>query len=56
MSRKVRRPQAPKPRNWVAEELRDLDGPYRPKVIKDKRKKKPKYPPARKSYNIHTFG
>ena len=44
MPKKVRRPQAPKPRNWVAEELRDLDGPYRPKVIKDKRKKKPKYP------------
>ena len=30
MSKKMRRPQAPKPRNWVAEELRDLDGPYRP--------------------------
>lgn len=43
MAKKVRRPQAPKPRNWVAKQVRDLDGPYRPKVIKNKVKKKPKY-------------
>ena len=45
MSKKAnRRPQAPKPRNWVAKQVRDLDGPYRPKVIKALTKKKPKYP------------
>jgi hypothetical protein len=43
MAKKVRRPQAPKVRNWVAKQVRDLDGPFRPKVIKNKRKKKPKY-------------
>lgn len=43
MAKKVRRPQAPKPRNWVAKQVRDLDGPYRPKVIKNKVKKKSKY-------------
>lgn len=42
----TRRPQAPKPRNWVAKQVRDLDGPYRPKVEKDRSKvyRKPKYP------------
>jgi len=43
MSKKTRRPQAPKQRNWVAKAVRDLDGPFRPKVIKNKIKKKPKY-------------
>ena len=46
MGRKsLRRPQAPKPRNWGAKEVRDPEGPYRPKVIKNKIKKnRPKYP------------
>ncbi len=46
MSKKsIRRPQAPKIRNWVAKQVRDTDGPYRPKVIKNKIKnKRPKYP------------
>jgi hypothetical protein len=39
-----RRPQTPKARNWVAKQVRDLDGPYRPKVIKPLPKRKPKYP------------
>jgi hypothetical protein len=43
MTKQVRRPQAPKSRNWVAKQVRDLDGPYRPKVIKNKVKRKPKY-------------
>jgi len=43
MAKQSRRPQAPKPRNWVAKQVRDLDGPFRPKVIKNKIKKKPKY-------------
>lgn len=43
MSKKTRRPQAPKQRNWVAKTVRDLDGPYCPKVIDNKIKKKPKY-------------
>jgi len=43
MSKNVRRPQAPKQRNWVAKAVRDLDGPFRPKKFKDKTKKKPKY-------------
>jgi hypothetical protein len=45
---KGRRPQASKiwelkPRNFIAKALRH-DEEFRPKVIKDKRKKKPKYP------------
>ena len=43
MAKQSRRPQAPKPSNWVAKQVRDLDGPYRPKVINNKIKKKPKY-------------
>ena len=43
MAKQSRRPQAPKQRNWVAKQVRDLDGPYRPKVINNKIKKKPKY-------------
>jgi len=47
MSRKIkstRRPQAPKARNFEAKAVRDPNGAFRPKVIKDLRKKKPKYP------------
>ena len=45
---KGRRPQASKiwelkPRNYIAKALRH-DNEFRPKVIKDQRKKKPKYP------------
>jgi hypothetical protein len=44
MAKQSRRPQAPKQRNWVAKQVRDLDGPYRPKQFKDKTKnKKPKH-------------
>ena len=44
--KKVRRPQAPKRRNWVAKVVRDLDGPFRPKSERDKTKfrRKPKHP------------
>jgi hypothetical protein len=44
--KKVRRPQAPKQRNWVAKAVRDLDGPYRPKAERDRTKfcRKPKHP------------
>ena len=38
------RPQAPKARNFEAKAVRDPNGSFRPKVIKDLRKKKPKYP------------
>lgn len=46
MSKKIRRPQAPKPRNWVAKKVRDLDGPFRPKKETDrtKFKRKKKHP------------
>lgn len=49
MSKSIRRPQAPKQRNWVAKAVRDLDGPYRPKTERDKTKptRKPKH---RKNY------
>ena len=43
MSKSTRRPQAPKVRNFEASTVRDLDVPYRPKAIKNKIKKKPKY-------------
>ena len=43
MAKKVRRPQAPKRRNFEARAVRDPQGPFRPKVIKNKVKKKPKY-------------
>jgi len=47
-SKSMRRPQASKiwetkPRNYIAKALRH-DNEFRPKVIKDQRKKKPKYP------------
>lgn len=43
--KKVRRPQAPKRRNWVAKSVRDLDGPYRPRAERDRTKfrRKPKH-------------
>ena len=42
---KQRRPQAPKQRNFIAKSVRDPEGPFRPRVIKNKIKnKKPKYP------------
>lgn len=44
MSKNVRRPQAPKVRNFGAKAVRDPNGAFRPKTIKDQRKKKPKYP------------
>ena len=43
MSKNVRRPQAPKRRNFEAKAVRDLNGPFRPQAIKNKIKKKPKY-------------
>ena len=44
--KKIRKPQAPKRRNWVAKTVRDLDGPYRPKIERDKTQpyRKPKHP------------
>jgi len=47
--KKIRTPQKPKQRNWVAKAVRDLDGPYRPKTERDKTKstRKPKH---RKNY------
>lgn len=36
MAKNVRRPQAPKPRNWLAEQVRDPNGAFRPKSIKNK--------------------
>ena len=44
-SSRVRKPQAPKPRNWLAEQVRDPNGPFRPRAIKNKiKKRKPKHP------------
>ena len=47
MSRKkVREPQAPKARNFVAKEMLDRKGPYAPKVFDDRTKepyRKPKH-------------
>ena len=43
MSKKLKRPQAPKRRNFEAKAVRDPNGPFRPKVIGNKIKKKPKY-------------
>jgi hypothetical protein len=43
MAKSTRRPQAPKVRNFGAKAVRDPQGPFRPKVIKNKIKKKPKY-------------
>ena len=47
MARKrVSRPQAPKARNWLAEQVRDPQGPFRERSIKDKtkHKRRPKHP------------
>ena len=45
MSKSNRRPQAPKQRNFTAKAVRDPQGPFRPKSIKNKMKiKRPKYP------------
>ena len=38
-----KRPQQPKRRNFEAKAVRDPQGPFRPQVIKNKIKKKPKY-------------
>ena len=40
------RPQAPKLRNWLAEQVRDPKGPFREKSIKikTKHKRRPKHP------------
>ena len=43
MSKSTRRPQAPKVRNFEARAVRDIDGLYRPRVIKNKIKKKIKH-------------
>lgn len=45
MTKRVRRPQAPKRRNWVAKTVRDPQGPYRPKSERDRSKytRKPKH-------------
>ena len=42
MSKKSRTPQAPKARNFVAKEVRDPNGPYRPRAI-----------PLKNKYNKH---
>lgn len=46
MSKKIRKPQKPKVRNWVARAVLDPDGPYRAKTIKDRTKfsRKKKHP------------
>ena len=41
---KIRRPQAPKVRNFTAKAVRDPKGPFRPRAIKNKIKSKEKYP------------
>jgi hypothetical protein len=41
MSKKVRQPQAPKPRNFAAKAMLDRNGPFTPKAIPVQ--KKPKY-------------
>ena len=44
MAKSIRRPQAPKRRNFEAKAVRDPNGPFRPKSFKDKTKnKKPKH-------------
>ena len=43
MTKSVRRPQQPKRRNFEAKAVRDPQGLFRPQVIKNKIKKKPKY-------------
>ena len=48
MSKSIRRPQAPKQRNFGAKAVRDPNSSFRPQVIKNKIKKKPKY----KNYDL----
>jgi hypothetical protein len=45
MAPKVRRPQAPKQRNWLAKQVLDPEGPFREKSIKSVKqyKRKPKH-------------
>ena len=44
-SSRIRKPQASKPRKWLAEQVRDPNGPFRPRAIKNKiKKRKPKHP------------
>jgi hypothetical protein len=45
MSKKVKRPQAPKQRNWLAQQVRDPGGPFREKSIKsaNEYKRRPKH-------------
>jgi hypothetical protein len=43
MSKNTIRFEAPKQRNWVARAVRDPNGPYRPKTVKNKTKKSPRY-------------
>ena len=39
MSKKIRKPQAPKRRDFIAKAMMDRDGPYAPKSIPNKKKK-----------------
>ena len=43
MSRKIRKPQKPKIRNFVAEEVRNPSGPYRPRSEPDRTKTIPRH-------------
>ena len=38
MSKKIRKPQAPKRRDFIAKAMLDRDGPYAPKSIPNKKK------------------
>ena len=43
--KRVSRPQAPKPRNWLAEQVRDPQGPFRERTIQNKiKQRRPKHP------------
>ena len=39
MAKKVRRPQAPKQRNFVAKAMFDREGPFAPKTVPNKKRK-----------------
>jgi len=41
VAKRARQPQTPKPRNFVAKDMLDRNGPYKPKAIYVQ--KKPKY-------------
>lgn len=49
--KKIRKPQKPKQRNWVAKQVRDPQGPYRARSERD-RTKYTRYPKHRKSEEI----